>query len=115
MALLLDRPETVATYTSMEAAELTGLTYRQIDYWSRQGYITPLVEATGTGSRRRFSAAQVDRLQVVGAAVGNLDIMLSHVGVAGAWVVDLLRKIEADPDADRWLLKAGNVEIQVTR
>lgn len=43
-------------YAAEEVMNLTGLSYRQLDYWSRTGYLTPsLMEANGSGTRRRYS------------------------------------------------------------
>lgn len=115
MTLLLDRTDSQTTFTSKQAAQLTGITYRQLDYWTRQGYITPIVEADGPGSRRRWSLEQVERLCIVGDAVSNLDVMLSLPGGGGPWVFDLLREIEAEPDAPCWKMTAGNIQVQVAR
>ena len=40
-----------ASYSTHEVAALSGLTYRILDYWCRQGVIWPDVEAHGSGSR----------------------------------------------------------------
>jgi DNA-binding transcriptional MerR regulator len=42
-----------------EMCALTGVTYRQLDFWTRSGVIRPPVDATGSGSRRRYSPDQV--------------------------------------------------------
>jgi len=42
---------------------LVGITYRMLDYWIRIGLVTPSVPATGSGSRRRFSPADVYRVR----------------------------------------------------
>jgi len=41
------------------AARIAGITYRQLDYWCRQGIIEPTVGAVGSGSRREFSRDEV--------------------------------------------------------
>ena len=45
--------------TSSEVCQRTGLTYRQLDYWTRQGFVEPVVAAAGQGSNRLFDAAAV--------------------------------------------------------
>ncbi len=46
-------------------AQLTGLTYRQVDYWTRRGVLIPTQQARGSGSQRLF-----DELEVrIGAAL----------------------------------------------
>jgi DNA-binding transcriptional MerR regulator len=43
-----------------------GITYRQLDYWARTGLLTPsLADASGSGSRRRYSYHDVLELKVI--------------------------------------------------
>jgi DNA-binding transcriptional MerR regulator len=45
-----------AGYSGTRAAQIVGITYRQLDYWARTDLVRPsLVDATGSGSRRRYS------------------------------------------------------------
>lgn len=53
------------TYSSSEALAVAGITYRQLDYWSRAGVIE--VGPTGSGFPRRFTAADVRELNAAGA------------------------------------------------
>lgn len=47
-------------YTSGAVCKLTGLPYRTLDFWCRQGLLTPSVQAgTGKGGDRLFSAADL--------------------------------------------------------
>lgn len=47
------------------ACQITGLTYRQLDYWDRTHLIKPsLQEATGTGSARLYSFTDLVQLRV---------------------------------------------------
>jgi DNA-binding transcriptional MerR regulator len=51
-------------YTSGDVCVLAGCTYRQLDTWCRNGWITPSVTAaTGHGSVRRWSPADIRRAQ----------------------------------------------------
>ncbi len=53
------------SFSTAEAARLTGLTARQLDHWDRNGFVQPSVErASGYGSARRYSFADVVRLRV---------------------------------------------------
>ncbi len=53
------------SFSTAEAARLTGLTARQLDHWDRNGFLRPSVEkASGYGSARRYSFADVVRLRV---------------------------------------------------
>lgn len=43
-----------------------GITYRQLDYWARIGFITPsVVEAHGSGSKREYSFTDLVQLRTV--------------------------------------------------
>jgi DNA-binding transcriptional MerR regulator len=45
---------------------LTGVTYRQLDYWARTGLVTPSVTAaTGSGSKRRYSYTDLVEVKVI--------------------------------------------------
>lgn len=47
-------------YNSQMVIEQTGISYRQLDYWCRQGWLTPSVlDGHGSGNRRLFSADDV--------------------------------------------------------
>src|SRR4051812_2931748 len=48
------------TYRSTELAKRAGVTFRQIDYWARAGWLIPSVSDTqGSGTWRRFDAGDV--------------------------------------------------------
>ncbi len=53
------------TYSTVEVAELTGATFRQIDYWTRAGLTHPVEHADGPGTRRRFPWNEVEVMAVV--------------------------------------------------
>ena len=43
-------------YTSMEVCQVTGISYRQLDYWDSSGFIKPSVaRAKGSGTARMYS------------------------------------------------------------
>jgi DNA-binding transcriptional MerR regulator len=45
---------------------LTGVTYRQLDYWARTELVTPSVtSASGSGSKRRYSYRDILEVKVV--------------------------------------------------
>jgi DNA-binding transcriptional MerR regulator len=53
------------SFSTAEAARLTGLSARQLDHWDRNGFLRPSLErASGYGSNRRYSFADVVRLRV---------------------------------------------------
>ncbi len=53
-------------YSGKKAAEIVGISYRQLDYWARTDLVRPsLAEATGSGSRRKYSYRDLLELKVV--------------------------------------------------
>ena len=53
-------------YSGKRAAEIAGITYRQLDYWARTGLVGPsLTQASGSGSRRRYSYRDLLELRAV--------------------------------------------------
>jgi len=57
---------TVRGYSARVAAEVVGITYRQIDYWARTDLVSPsLARASGSGSRRQYSYANLLELKVI--------------------------------------------------
>jgi DNA-binding transcriptional MerR regulator len=54
------------TFSGKSAAEVVGITYRQLDYWARTNLIRPTAaDATGSGSRRRYTYKDLLELKVV--------------------------------------------------
>jgi len=53
-------------YSGARAAEIVGITYRQLDYWARTDLVRPSLEdAKGSGSRRRYSYRDLLELRVI--------------------------------------------------
>jgi DNA-binding transcriptional MerR regulator len=53
-------------YSGTQAAKVVGITYRQLDYWARTDLIRPsLTDASGSGSRRRYSYNDLLELRVI--------------------------------------------------
>lgn len=58
-------PEQVG-YSGRKAAEVVGISYRQLDYWARTDLVRPsLAEARGSGSRRLYSYRDLLELKVI--------------------------------------------------
>lgn len=58
-------------YTSFQVCDLTGVSYRQLDYWTRTGLVRPSVhDASGCGSQRRWSQEDVVEVRIVSALRG---------------------------------------------
>ena len=53
-------------FSGKRAAEIVGITYRQLDYWARTDLIRPaLADAQGSGSRRLYSYRNLLELKVI--------------------------------------------------
>ncbi len=53
-------------FSGKKAAEIVGISYRQLDYWARTDLIRPSVtEAAGSGSRRRYSYRDLLELKII--------------------------------------------------
>ena len=53
-------------YSGKRAAEIVGITYRQLDYWARTDLIRPsLTDASGSGSRRQYTYKDLLELKAV--------------------------------------------------
>ena len=59
-------PSKTQGYRGAEAAEVVGITYRQLDYWARTDLVRPsLMDAKGSGSRRLYSYRDLLELKVI--------------------------------------------------
>jgi DNA-binding transcriptional MerR regulator len=57
---------TADSFSARQACQAAGITYRQIDYWARGGFITPSIEeAAGSGTHRRYSFSDLVELRIV--------------------------------------------------
>jgi len=55
-----------AGFSGKAAADVVGITYRQLDYWARTDLVRPsLADAKGSGSRRRYSYRNLLELKVI--------------------------------------------------
>ena len=49
--------------TSAEVCQRTGLTYRQLDYWTRTGRIASIVDEVGSGAVRSYAPTVVREIR----------------------------------------------------
>ena len=60
------------SYSGPEAAQIVGVTYRQIDYWERTALVSPsLRPARGSGTRRGYSYRDLVELRTVRAMLDS--------------------------------------------
>ncbi|HEX6417751.1 MAG TPA: MerR family transcriptional regulator [Acidimicrobiales bacterium] len=56
----------VESFSGKKAADIVGISYRQLDYWARTDLIRPsLADAKGSGTRRRYSYRDLLELKLV--------------------------------------------------
>jgi len=76
-------------WSGKAAAEIAGISYRQLDYWARTDLVRPsIADANGSGSRRRYSYDDLVQLAVIRA--------LLDAGVQLGTVRDLLPAVGGD-------------------
>ncbi len=53
-------------FSGPTVCRLTGVTYRQLDYWARTGLVTPsITPASGSGSKRSYSYGDLLEVKVI--------------------------------------------------
>ncbi len=53
-------------FSSPQTIDIVGITYRQLDYWTRTGLVSSTAQtATGSGSRRRYSYRDLLELKLI--------------------------------------------------
>lgn len=52
-------------FSSKEAAEITGCSLRQLQYWRERGVVVPPISATGTGRSIYYSRSELTELAVM--------------------------------------------------
>ncbi len=91
-------------FSGTQAAKVVGITYRQLDYWARTDLIRPsLSDASGSGSRRRYSYKDLLELRVIKTLL-DAGIKLESVRD----VFDYLRKHVSTDIASAHLVINGN-------
>lgn len=77
-------------YSGKRAAEIVGISYRQLDYWARTDLIRPSVDdAAGSGSRRQYTYRDLIELKIVKSLL-DAGIKLESVRVAFEYLRDEL-------------------------
>jgi DNA-binding transcriptional MerR regulator len=66
-------------FSSTEVCRLSGISYRQLDYWDRRLFVSPSVGASGSGSRRRWSRDSIVLANVM-ASMAAISCRLDQTG-----------------------------------
>lgn len=112
-------------YRAPALCKALGLTYRQVDYWTRTGLVTPSIEAvSGSGRYRLYSRDDAFRLYVIrclvdaGVTIQRVRYTLDHLDDAygGDWgrvtfiVCNGYAHIFENPDEMAMLLRSTKVD-----
>jgi DNA-binding transcriptional MerR regulator len=101
-----DTAEPLEEFSGKRAAEIVGISYRQLDYWARTDLIRPAVaDAKGSGSRRKYSYRNLVELKLVKTLLDN-GIKLEQVRKAFGYVREQLGE---DPTAARLMIAGDSV------
>lgn len=76
-------------FPAKRAAEIVGISYRQLDYWARTDLVRPELRASGSGSRRAYSYKNLLELRAVKSLL-DAGIKLEKVRVAFDYLRDEL-------------------------
>jgi DNA-binding transcriptional MerR regulator len=115
-----DQGQAQQGFSGTKTAQIVGITYRQLDYWARTNLVRPsLMDAAGSGSRRRYSYRDLLELKVIKKLLDagvrlesvravfdyvrnqvNIDIASAHLVIEGSTVllcegddwIDVVRK-----------------------
>lgn len=86
--------ETMRTFDKKAVIALTGLTYRQIDYWTTTGIVVPFKASAGKGSRREYSFKDLVQLRVAKRLRAE-GISLQKLRKSLAWLRKNFPQVEA--------------------
>jgi DNA-binding transcriptional MerR regulator len=82
-----------AGFSGTKAAQVVGITYRQLDYWARTDLVRPsLADAAGSGSRRQYSYRDLLELRMIKK--------LLDAGVRLETVRDVFAYLRTETDGD---------------
>ena len=86
----MSQQQVTTQYSGRKAAEIVGITYRQLDYWARTDLVRPSVaDASGSGSRRQYSYRDLLELKVIKSLL-DAGIRLESVRDAFTYLRDQL-------------------------
>ena len=95
-------------FSGSKAASIVGISYRQLDYWARTDLVRPsLADASGSGSRRRYSYQDLLELRVIKSLL-DAGIKLESVRKAFAYMRE---HMDTDIAAAHLVLSGGDVMI----
>jgi MerR HTH family regulatory protein len=76
------------SFSTREACDAAGLSYRMVDYYVSHGAVWPSVPARGTGTQRGWTVADVERLARIGGVIRRAEhagLTVGCAAVAAMW------------------------------
>lgn len=111
-------PDLTDVRSAPEAAELAGVTYRQLDYWTRKGWIHPAdVERVSAGRRlRRYGPAEIVQCALLAHVGGSgLDVTPFGPQVAKLGQLDADDLVVIDQQGNLEVVPAGKLRARVAQ
>jgi len=94
------------TYSGTRAAQIAGISYRQLDYWARTDLIRPSgSDAAGSGSRRQYTYRDLLELKVIKKLI-DAGIRLESVRDVFAYLRD---HVDTDISAAHIVIEGSSV------
>ena len=75
-------------FSTQEAADACGLTYRMVDNWTRCGAVWPSIPAHGQGTRRMWSTVDIERLARIARVVRDAEragLQVTYAAITAMW------------------------------
>lgn len=102
--------------STTEAAQQANTTFRQLDWWARNGYVTPsIVDAAGSGSSRRWSHADVDALIAIVRVARDLASLQPVGAMPGELVTRIWEAWHDHPTAAKITIEVGTITVTLDR
>lgn len=90
-----------------KVVELTGATYRQLNYWVTRGFVRPVNDVSGSGYRQHFGPEDVELVRV-------MVLLVNHFGIVATDAARTARELIASGLVHRGplvLVLTGKVEL----
>jgi len=92
-------------------ADHAGISYRQLDYWTRGGAVTPSIDpSSGTGTARRWSFEDADCVAVIADVMRDFDALHDY---PSAMSLALVRRLWAAWHDGTSVLDVGRLSIRL--
>jgi MerR-like DNA binding protein len=73
---VVDAVENPPLIGAVELAARAGVSYRQVNHWTTEGYLSPVAESTGSGNPKNYPRSAIVKARIMGALVRNFTMRL---------------------------------------